>query len=120
MTEVSSADQPDWDWILDSLFWSGYTGTGNPEEMLQRLRKMQDNAVDATRVEYFLRETALREKLDSVAAERRQDRADEPDVRASIGGLHTAREQGTAGVHRSRERLLSASAQPRPDESVAT
>jgi hypothetical protein len=107
-TRVSSVDEPDWDWIVDSLFWSGYTGTGNPEEMLQRLQKMQDTAVDATRVEYFLRETALREKLDSVAAERRQDRADEPDVRALIDGLHTAREQGIAGIHRVRERLLSA------------
>ncbi len=101
-------DPPDWDGILDSLFWSGYTGTGNPEEMLLRLRKMQDTAVDATRVEYFLRETALREKLDSVAEERRQDRADEPGVRALIGELNTAREQGIAGIHGARERLLSA------------
>lgn len=108
VTEFSSVEPPDWDGILDSLFWSGYTGTGNPEAMLQRLRKMQDTAVDATRVEYFLRETALREKLDSVAAERRQDRMDEPDVRALLGELHTAREQGTTGVHRARERLLSA------------
>jgi hypothetical protein len=108
VTEFPPVGPSDWDGILDSLFWSGYTGTGTPEEMLQRLRKMQDTAVDATRVEYFLRETALREKLDSVAAERRQDRADEPDVRALIGRLHTAREQGTAGIHTARERLLSA------------
>lgn len=105
------ADEPvepaDWDGILDSLFWSGYTGTGNPEEMLQRLRKMQDTAVDATRVEYFLRETALRARLDAVAEERRQDRADEPDVRARIERLQAERGQGTAGVQRARERLLS-------------
>jgi hypothetical protein len=108
VTEFSSVEQPDWDGILDSLFWSGYTGTGNPEEMLQRLRKMQDTAVDATRVEYFLCETALREKLDSVAEERRQDRIDEPGVRALIGRLQEERGQGMAGVHWARERLLSA------------
>jgi hypothetical protein len=107
-TELAMVQQPDWDGILDSLFWSGYTGTGNPEEMLQRLRKMQDTAVDATRVEYFVRETGLRARLDSIAEERRQDRIDEPDVRARIDGLHAEREQVTASAHRARERLLSA------------
>lgn len=108
VTELPIVQQPEWDGILDSLFWSGYTGTGNPEEMLQRLRRMQDAAVDATRVEYFLRETGLRARLDSVAEERRQDRIDEPNVRARIDALHAGREQGMAGVHRARERLLSA------------
>lgn len=107
-TEVPVIKPPDWDGILDSLFWSGYTGTGNPDEMLQRLRRMQDTAVDATRVEYFLRETGLRARLDSVAEERRQDRMDEPEVRARIEALHARREQGAAAVHNARERLLPA------------
>lgn len=107
VTDFDVVQQPDWDGILDSLFWSGYTGTGNPEEMLQRLRRMQDTAVDATRVEYFLRETGLRARLDSIAEERRQDRIDEPDVRTRIDRLHAEREQGASGVHKARERLLS-------------
>lgn len=107
-TEVPLVQPPDWDGILDTLFWSGYTGTGNPEEMLQRLRRMQDTAVDATRVEYFLRETGLRARLDAVAEERRQDRVDEPDVRARIETLEAQREERTASVHATRERLLPA------------
>lgn len=107
-TEVPLVQPPDWDGILDSLFWSGYTGTGNPEEMLQRLRRMQDAAVDAARVEYFLRETGLRAKLDAVAEERRQDRLDEPEVRSRIEALEAQREQRTAVVHDARERLLPA------------
>ncbi|MBD0320503.1 MAG: hypothetical protein ICV87_09235, partial [Gemmatimonadetes bacterium] len=106
--DVPLVQPPDWDGILDSLFWSGYTGTGNPEEMLQRLRRMQDTAVDATRVEYFLRETGLRARVDAVAEERRQDRLDEPEVRARIEGLHAQREQRAAAVHAARERLLPA------------
>jgi hypothetical protein len=108
VTEIPLVQPPDWDGILDSLFWSGYTGTGNPEEMLQRLRNMQDTAVDAPRVEFFLRETGLRARLDAVAEERRQDRLDEPDVRARIEELNTQREQRTAAVHGARERLLPA------------
>ncbi|HEY0023926.1 MAG TPA: hypothetical protein VGB24_13490, partial [Longimicrobium sp.] len=106
--EAEVIQPPDWDGILDSLFWSGYTGTGNPDEMLQRLRRMQDTAVDATRVEYFLRETGLRARLDALAEERRQDRVDEPEVRARIEALQTHREPGAAAVHAARERLLPA------------
>ena len=106
--EVPLVQPPDWDGILDSLFWSGYTGTGNPEEMLQRLRRMQDTAVDATRVEFFLRETGLRARADAVAEERRQDRLDEPEVRVRIEALQGQREQRTAAVHAARERLLPA------------
>ena len=107
VTDFDVVQQPDWDGILDSLFWSGYTGTGDPEEMLQRLRRMRNTAVDATRVEYFLRETGLRSRLDSVAEERRQDRIAEPEVRARIDRLQAAREQGLSGVQRARERLLA-------------
>ena len=107
-TELPLVQPPDWDGIVDSLFWSGYTGTGQPEEMLQRLRRMQDTAVDATRVEYFLRETGLRARLDAVTEERRQDRLDEPEVRDRIEALHAQREQRKAAVHNARERLLPA------------
>lgn len=106
--EIASTPPLDLAEIVDSLFWSGYTGTGEPEEILQRLRKMQESAVDASRVEFLLRETGLRQKIDAVGEELRQDRADEPGIRAKIDGLREARAASTQGVHQARERLLAA------------
>jgi hypothetical protein len=101
---------PDWNGILDTLFWSGYTGTGAPDETLDRLEGLQAAALSATREEFDVRQKVLAAKADALSSERVDDRAEEPVVRARIAELETAREGTAAGVASTADRLLGAHA----------
>jgi len=95
-----------WDAILDVLFWSGYTGTGDRDTLLARIERIRQTTVNQVNTRFRVREEALRAKLDALAAQRLSDQGAEPGLRQELSQLNVVRGERRDAVQKARESLI--------------
>jgi len=118
----TSAALPDWDAILDLLFWAGYNGT-DAGPLLRTMEAAREREVRAARTEASRHRCELRTEFHALRRRREQGPVDEIALRADLRAVEEEARTAAAEVRQTRAALLHAHARlasERPGYAVRT